>query len=144
MVSKIFDLSNDNIADFELEVLGGIIDGIKNRSFDFRNEYYREFSNRFCENKLFKILKTKQGQPKNHKIVIRCNDKKIAKELLVFCSKYNIYVNNGYKLLTDKLDNLPITKAIDGCIVEMPIEDNYDKMKYLFDVIDCYIQKHTK
>lgn len=137
---KFIDLSNDNIANFEKGILGGILESMNNGDFDFRQSFFNKFYVRFEGNDLFKIVKAKRGIPNNHKIVIVCSDKTIANDIIDFCLKKNIYASNGYALLTDKLDCLPVSRIIDGCIVEFPIEDDVVKMNYLFDVIDKFIQ----
>lgn len=59
-----------------------------------------------------------------------------AQEIIAALRKNNIYSLNGYKLLSNDLEMLENTKKIKGCIVEIPIEDNQEKMQYLFEVLE--------
>lgn len=119
--------------------MGGILKSSKNGDFDFRQKYFDEFVEHFNENTLFKVLRAKRGKPNNHKIIIKCINRNIASEIIQHCDKNNIYASNGYSLLTDNLEFLPKTKEIDGCIVELPIENNEKIMNYIEKTIDEFI-----
>ena len=133
---KLFDISNDDMCSFENEILGGIIKSVLDRTYDFRNEYHEVFINQFSDNEHFAVIKAKRGTPNNHKFVLRASSALKAQELMTALRKNNIYSLNGYRLLSNDLEMLENTKKTKGCIVEIPIEDNQEKMRYLFEVLE--------
>jgi hypothetical protein len=54
-------------------------------------------------------------------------------------NKNKIKVLNGYELLTNDLNDLPNAKKIDKKVVELPIENNEERMEYLFYKIKEFI-----
>jgi hypothetical protein len=127
---KVINIYDDNICNFEKEIIGGIL----KEKFDFRKEYYNRFINKFYNNSYFRVIKNIRGKSNPHKIVILFNDKLIAKKFLEYMDENNISVLNGYPLLSD--DNLPNAKSIDKKVVELPIEDDEKRMKYMFKKVD--------
>ena len=135
MLLKIVDIKNDKICDFEKHILGGILYDALTHDFSFRQKYHNIFVDMFKNNKYFTVIKNIRGEANNHKIVIVFRNKNITSRFLRYMEQNNISVLNGYLLLGDDLENLPNAKIIDRCIVELPIEDDKQKMKYLFDKV---------
>lgn len=141
---KICNLSNDTYEDFEIKILGGILKSLRSGNFDFRQRYFDEFTDYFKANSLFKVIRAKRGKPNNHKIIIRCINRTVATEMVQYCLKNNVYASNGYILLTDNFESLPVSREIDGCIVELPIENNEKKMNYLVITVNEFINSYSK
>lgn len=129
---KYFDLYNDNICKFEKNILGGILV----EKFSFRKKYHDIFIEKFSNNNCFKIIKSIRGVPNNHKIVLCFNQRDVAKKFIEYMKDNEIFVLNGYTLLSTNFDDLPNAKSIDKKIVELPIEDSLKKMNYIFSKIE--------
>jgi hypothetical protein len=136
---KFFDITNDEICEFEKEIIGGILWYNLNGKFDFREKYLKKFILEFSNNHLFKILTNIRGEANNHKIVIIFNEREVCLNFLDFMNKNKIKVLNGYELLTNDLNDLPNAKKIDKKVVELPIENNEERMEYLFYKIKEFI-----
>ena len=133
---KFTNTDNDDICEFEKDILGGILSDNLNGKFSFREKYYNDFTNKFNDNKYFKVINSLRGTANNHKFVILFYDKDIAHNFVRYVFKNGIYVINGYKLLSTELTNLPNAKDIEGRVVELPIEDNEENMNYLFKKVE--------
>jgi len=140
---KVFNLTNDKICDFEKNILGGILNCNLNNKFDFRQKYINEFINIFSKSKNFRVIKHRRGIPNNHKIVVLFYNQNRANEFIKFMLNSNIYASNGYILLTSDLKELPNCKVIDKCVVELPIESDEDRMKYLFKKVREFEDKNS-
>jgi len=133
---KTVNTTYDEICEFEKDILGGILwNNIENK-FSFRKEYYLKFIEKFDNYPYFRILKSIRGEPNPHKFVIIFNSQILVKKFLNYMEQNNIYVSNGYELLNDDLKYLPNAKEINKKVVELPIEDNSDRMDYLFRKIE--------
>lgn len=137
-LTKLVDMSFDEMAPFESTILGGLLNESLSGLFKFRQRYFNEFDNKFSQSKRFSVVRSIRGTPCNHKIVVRCTDRDIALELRKFLKGRSIYSNPGYALLSQGNSRLTNAAQIDGCIVELPIENNEVKMHYLFDSIDKF------
>jgi dTDP-4-amino-4,6-dideoxygalactose transaminase len=135
-LDKIFDLKYDNICKFEKPILGGILYSNLNNIHSFREQYYIEFSDRFKNNKYFSVINPLRGIPNHHKLILLFDDKEIAFKFINFMFTNSIYTSNGYKLLSEDLENTPNAKSIQNRVVELPIENNENKMKYLFEKVE--------
>jgi hypothetical protein len=136
---RFIDIGQDDISDFENEILGGILgDQVKNR-FYFRQKWAAEFASRFSRIDQFRVIKSQRGEARPHKLVILCKHKDVAKSIIHFLRQMGVFSLNGYLPLVDNLEDLPNLKKINGCVIEIPIEDDEYKMNYLFDALDCYI-----
>jgi len=140
---KVFNLINDKICDFEKNILGGILSSNLNNKFIFRQRYIDEFINISSKSKNFRAIKHIRGIPNNHKIVVLFYNQNRANEFIGFMLNSNIYASNGYMLLTSDLKELPNCKMIDKCVVELPVESNEDRMKYLFKKVREFEDKNS-
>jgi hypothetical protein len=70
--------------------------------------------------------------------VLRCVSREISQKLRAFLASRKIYSSGGYPLLSPKNALLKNAAQIDGCIVELPIEDDVQKMNYLFDAVQKF------
>lgn len=132
------DIYSDQIENFEIEVLGGILHEILDHGFDFRQKYHQEFINLFDHNPYFRVIKNIRGEAKPHKFTIVANDQKIAMALIRYLYQAKIYSRNGYELLSHELKYLPNAQNIDKRVIEIPIENNEDKMGYLFEKLSQF------
>jgi len=125
---KFIDIIDDDICKFEKEILGGIL----YESFTFRQLYHDEFIVAFKDNRYFRVIHSLRGKPNNHKFILLFNRDELAQSFMKYIQKNSIYASNGYNLLSNDLEYFPNAKKIDKCVVELPIEDNHEKMAYLF------------
>lgn len=133
---KFIDIKNDFICTFEEQILGGILADNLNGKFDFRATFVKQFIKKFEKSKKFRVLKNIRGIANNHKFVIIFFDGNQAQSFICFMEKNGVYSSNGYRLLSDDLDMLPNAKTIDRCVVELPIEKDEEKMKYIFNKVE--------
>lgn len=133
---KFVDIKNDKICNFEKEILGGILSMNLNGTFSFSEEYYQKFIQKFKSSSEFSIISPIRGNFNPHKIVIIFNSKKKALAFVSYMFDCSIYVINGYTLLNHNLDETPNAKSIEGRVVELPIENNIERMKYLFQKVE--------
>jgi len=133
---KFVNINNDTICKFEKKILGGVLSDHLNGKFDFRDMFTKQFVNKFKKSKNFRILQNIRGVANNHKFVIIFFDSNQAQFFIKFMRENSIYSSNGYKLLSDNLDELPNAKIIDKCVVELPIENDEEKMNYIFDKVE--------
>ena len=52
--------------------------------------------------------------------------------------EHQIYVRMGYSPLANSLTSLPNTRKLLNRIIELPIENDRDKMNYLFDKVRLF------
>jgi len=132
LIDKVFNIYNDNICEFEKPILGGIL----KENFSFRRKYHNNFVEKFDNNLYFRVVKNMRGISNNHKFVILFQNNLIALKFINHMKINKIYASNGYKLLSDDLKELPNANKINKCVVELPIEDDKEKMKYLFKKVE--------
>lgn len=133
LLPKLIDVSHDEMAAFEMPILGGILESQMSNGFAFRQKYIQKMTSEFRGNPYFNLLQTKHGIPSNHKFVLIGVNRDLTKLLIQHLRKHGIYASNGYSLLSNDLSYLNNAKKIDGRVVEIPIEDDEIKMEYLFD-----------
>jgi len=131
VINKLFSFWNDDICEFEKDILGGILESNFSDEYAFRNKYIEEFCMTFKDSKYFRVLYPLRGKANGHKIVLIFQEKSIAKRLIAFLNKNSIYASNGYKLLEYNID-VSNAKLIEHKVVELPIEESREKMDYLF------------
>lgn len=135
VLTKLVDLSLDDMAPFESPILGGLLQDAMSGRFGFRQKYVDEFDRVFGGHDEFSVLRSVRGTPSNHKIVLRCVNRETASRLRMHLKRRRIYSNGGYPLLSPGNAQLVNAAQIDGCIVELPIEDDAGKMAHLFNAV---------
>lgn len=134
-LTKLVDLSLDEMAPFESPILGGLLQDSMSGRFGFRQKYFDEFDRSFSRSNFFSLVRPVRGVPSNHKIVLRCVNREIASSLQRYLKRRHIYASGGYPLLSPGNAKLGNAARIDGCIVELPIEDDAEKMAHVFNVV---------
>jgi hypothetical protein len=137
--SKIIDVTNDDICDFEKVILGGILRSQLNGCFNFQKIWANEFFNRFKDNDVFRVVKATRGVPHPHKLVVVFNKAAMAQSFMVYLAAKGFFSLNGYSPLSNDYRYLPNLEKLRGCVVEMPIVDSEMKMAYLFDTIAQFV-----
>lgn len=137
-LTKLVDVSLDAMAPFEAQILGGLLHGTLVGRFAFRQQHFNAFADRFCQSRLFTVVRALRGQPSNHKIVLRCASRDLAGQLRHFLARLGIYSSGGYPLLSPGNPLLQHAAQIEGRIVELPIEEDVQKMCYLFDAVQQF------
>lgn len=134
-LTKMVDLTLDEMAPFESPILGGLLHDALSGRFTFRQKFFDEFSRTFADSECFSVVRSVRGVPSNHKIVLRCVNRETASRLRLHLKRRRIYSSGGYPLLSPGNPQLEIAAQIDGCIVELPIEDDAGKMAHLFNAV---------
>ena len=130
---KMNDMYFDDICEFEKEIIGGVF--YSNLEYKFRRLYHTKFIIKFKNSSYFRVVSTMRGESNPHKIVLIFYDNNIAKEFMEYMLLNNIVLLNGYSIFNDKLKN---AKSIDKCVIELPIEDNEERMHYLFNKVEKF------
>jgi len=138
--SRLIDIRNDDICQFEENILGGIVGGVFSGSFQFRKKYFSAFVERFRDNRYFRIIQPRRGEPVNHKIVLCFSEMEIARKFINYMRANKIYCSAGYSLLTTDWQYLPNCQDISEKIAELPIEDDEKKMEYLFERVESFLK----
>lgn len=139
LTERLMDISNDNIAEFEKRSLGGVIQAYFDGGFDYRNKYFGEFVNCFGDKGWFKIVSCQQGTPMNHKIVVLFPTREVTEQFRKHLYDNKIKTYGGY-IPRKQDENCLVTQSIVGRVCEMPIENNAEKMKYLFGCVSSFFQ----
>lgn len=134
-LTKCFDLSLDSMAAFEDSILGGLLDDALKGRFEFRQRYFNKFDKQCSESNFFSLVRSQRGVSKNHKIVLKCISPNIATRFRSFLRGRGIYSSGGYPLLAHDSKYLKNSAQIEGCIVELPLEDHEERMGYLFKAV---------
>lgn len=132
LFNKFTDVTNDDMSKFENKILGGILQA----NFDqtFRINFFNEYKMILETNPYFRLITKGKACTNNHKLIILFNHKnemEIFKENLKI---KGIFSNNGYSLLSSGSDT-PIAQSIYDKILEIPIEENWAKMRYLINCL---------
>jgi hypothetical protein len=127
------DLTNDGICRFEEPILGGVLSGLLNGAFAFRQRFHERFVTTFREGACFRAIQSIRGQPHNHKLVLLAQSAQAAAALKRHLEEHGIACLEGYAPLTAELSELPTLRSILGRVLELPIEDDRAKMDFLFE-----------
>lgn len=139
-LSRLISVQDDAVCRFEEPVLGGILHSLLTGGFAFRNRYWEKAADTISNSSKMRLIKPLRGSASPHKLVYLAENKVTAQQFRSYLSQKGITSSNGYPLLTANSSDLPNAAKIDGCVVELPIEDNSEKMEYLLDRIREYIQ----
>jgi hypothetical protein len=126
------------MAKFEKEIIGGILETIFTNGFKFRKQYHDQFIKYFSDNPYFKPVQALRGEPNNHKLILLANSKEIAHKLKLYLKNVMIYCSPSYDPLFDDLTELEGMKTVLGRVIELPIENDSEKMSYLFDKLNNF------
>ncbi len=137
---RFVDSYHDSICDFEKEILGGILRDLLNHKFIFRHHVMHKFIQRFDDNLYFRILKPLRGEASPHKIVLIFHEATDLVKMHSFLKKCGIFSMKGYTLLSDQLETLPNAKKVKDCILELPIEEDEEKMAFLFKKVEEFVR----
>ncbi len=142
MYSRVYDSYNDDICKFEYEILGGIVKDLFEGKFDFRKVYQEAFYNRFGTNNYFRVVRHLRGEPSPHKLVMLFHCRIQAENFQNYLFDNKIFSMKGYQMLSNDFTYLPNAKEVEGKIVELPIEDECEKMNYLFKKVEAFVYNH--
>lgn len=128
------DLYNDRAAPLEDFVLGGVLGALLDGDFAFRQKHHDRFPREFVTQASFRPVVAVRGAPHNHKLVLVASSSEVAEELMRFMGQRGIYAGRGYRGLPGwRAEAMPGMSAIDGRVVELPIENDDEKMAYVLE-----------
>ncbi len=136
---KFIDIKNDKLTHLDKKHIGGVLKAAAENKFSFRDSYFEQFCTEFDNNQVFRTIRNVRGSAKPHKIVILVNNNELALSMLRHFKNDNIAVINGYSLLDNNIVLYPNATNIDGRVIELPIEDHKDRMKYLFYSVNEFV-----
>lgn len=142
ILERCFNIQDDDACVFEKNMMGGVIDACISKKLDYRKQLFISFTKLFDGNKIFSIVKCQRGEPVNHKIVLIFNDIETAKEFKGFLATKQVCTFSGYKMNGD-LSNEPNAFSLQGRIIELPIENDSEKMKCLYGYITSFCNDRT-
>lgn len=138
-LSKVFDITDDRYEMFEEPLWGGILSEIMENGFSYRKYYWDQFVELFSEVEDFRILRGVRGDSKPHKIVLIFDISEKRDLYFEKLMEHKIFVSKGYSKLSDDITSLENFQALQGKILELPIVDNEEQMKYLFDIFNAIV-----
>lgn len=140
LLYKILRIENDDISEYEKKTILSI--AYENIFMECK---YRTYStNRFdllLKKADIKLIKGVRGISNNNKLVLLCKSIEQADSLSNRLKINNIYSGRSYKLL-DNSKNYPIAHSIVGKVIEIPIEDDKEKMNRVFNTLNKYMQEN--
>jgi len=128
LVNKFTDITNNDMSKFENKILGGILQANFNQTF--RRNFFKEHKIILETSPFFRLVTKGEASTNNHKLVLLFNHRK---ELEIFKENLKmkgIFSNYGYSLLSGEGDT-PVAQSVYDKILEIPIEENSTKMRYL-------------
>ncbi len=140
LAHKNVSIENDDIEEFEKELLGGSLAAQLNGSLDYRKKVLSSVTNRYENVSSFRVVVGMRGETNPHKIVLAFCEKNTCIDFKNFLAKRNISFFSGYDISGDRFSDLNGCRSVDGLIVELPIEENLMHMKYIMDSIDSYFE----
>lgn len=137
-LNKHIDTTNDDCCRFETSILGGILDANFNQTF--RELFFAKYVPFLAQTSNFKMITNGKNEDNNHKFVILFDSIEMREYYCKHLSTRGIYTGLGYQLLSEKSDTSN-AKAIEGKVVEIPIEESEEKMEYLIHCLNEIIKK---
>jgi hypothetical protein len=129
-LNKNIDYTNDSICNFEKKILGGIIDN--NFKQTFRKIFFSNHKHILEANPHYKLITKGNIGTNNHKLVLLFLNERYLDIYKNQLRIKNIYFNSGYLLLSNN-SNTPNANTLKNLIIEIPIEDDINKMNYLIN-----------
>lgn len=137
-MERLLSIENDVMAPFENTILGGAVAAAINHEFEFRKEVSTIFAERFRGVKEFRIVSAMRGEAQPHKIVLVFPTHAAAAEFQRKLLEKNVFSYGGYSVVEQALERCPNYRAVQGCIVELPVEDHKARMEYMVQAVeDC-------
>jgi dTDP-4-amino-4,6-dideoxygalactose transaminase len=130
-LSKYIDVTKDEICSFEKRILVGILK--ENENLAIRKKFIRKFINGVSGVNTFKIISKADDFSNNHKIVLLFDTVAHTQIYLLKLYSNGIYCTNGYTLLSEV--KMPKALSIAGRVIEIPLENDNNKIEYLIDKI---------
>lgn len=139
IMNKFFFKYDDGISNFEIAILGGILQAHFENKWMFRKRFFNKILD--LNFKKMRLVKNIRGDNNPHKLVFIVKNQEVKKEFAKILRRNRIYFINGYKLLDHSLD-FKNAKLVDGLIFELPLEDDKEKMKFLYKVIKDFDENY--
>lgn len=130
---RICDMSNDLPQKKEIYMMGGVLYNNKKSAHIVRQKWITMFSHIKTSDECRLILSLR-GIPNNSKIVYFFNNMNLKRLFITFLKDNKISFYEGYSLPMDCIGLKNINDVV-GHIIELPIEDDFDNMKYLYNKI---------
>lgn len=140
IVQRMSDIQDDDIEEFEENILGGIIRGVLEGDFDFRKKELMQFTSEFKNQEIFRIVEAQRGESNPHKIVLIFYGIDVAYRFRTMLNSRHISFYSGYDLENDKFSNLKGCQSVRNKIVELPIENDRSHMDYLYQSVKDFIK----
>lgn len=132
----------DRLHGFEEKVLGGVLEANANQAFLYRQKWAGVFETIESIDGCY-FIKTIQKNSLNNRCKIVCifTNKSLKVEFDKYLSSYSITHYGGYSV-PEKALKCENARKINGMIVELPIDPNEDKMVYLLEHVNSFMNKH--
>ena len=138
---KIFNIKNDRIEKFEEPILEGVLDQLFKENIEYRTLWLNRISNVVDSHDMYRLVKNTRGIPSPHKLVIISRTSNQTISLLKYLKQQGIYCQLSYAPLTSNYKNLQNLQKLNGCILELPIDPNENKMYYLQNKLEIYMEQ---
>lgn len=133
-------IENDGIEEYEKNILGGVLDVSLNKAKNYREFWIREFEKISITDDCCMIQSTRGDYSNNCKLVYVFRNIEAKEKMLEYLKSKSISYYEGYEIPLEA-DNCSNAKSIDGMVVELPIDGDNEKMKYLKDCIHVFFTR---
>lgn len=130
--NKLIPIQDDQIENFEENILNAILNGVVSGGFDFRKKYWEEFKKENINSKDFVIVEAIRGKAYPHKIVLRFTNAETRNIYYEKLMRNGIYVSKGYAVIDGDSLKLGNYREIYDKILELPIINDANKMGVIF------------
>lgn len=139
LVSRFADLYNEIPGNFVRNYFLSLVDHFNSGGFSYREEYWNLFNDQLSHCDLFRILRSRKGNPVFIKIVLIFHDPQEALLFRSFLETNNIAFIPGYRFWSDQYDSSIVLK---DKIVELPIDPDQKVNAYMMEKINEYVTNH--
>ena len=136
---RIFNTTNGDVCKFEKPILEKIMHA--NFEEKFRGEAIKAIISDIVGTDGFRIVTHSPAGSKNHKFVLIVDNLNVATKLKQFLREAGIYVGEGYSNLC-KARECSNTAYASERVIELPIEEDILKAKYIGNKIKLFINRH--
>lgn len=137
------NIENDAIEEYEKNIVGGVLDVSLNEAKNYREFWIQEFGKISITDYCYMIQPIRGDCSNNCKLVYVFRDIEAKEKMLDYLQSKCISYYEGYEIPLES-DNCSNAKSIEGMVVELPIDGDNERMKYLKDCIQSFFQVRDK
>jgi hypothetical protein len=102
---------------------------------DLAFQFRQDFIDLIIDTKDYRVIRSIRGKPVGFRLILLFFEKETCRRFSTYLMNNEIYYSNGYNIRSFQFDS---ARIIDERIIDLPIDHNKKKRKYLKDVLDRY------